>query len=609
MSDSPQSTEKYDMIYGGMCVGAIVIILLHWALRPRSIIRKIVGPPSPSWIFGHMLQLTLPRPFGAGFGKFEFEWLKLYGPVYRIKACFGQDRLMIADPVAQQYIFNSPNFEKGPTRHMVLHLMNGDLSLSCVKGDTHKRFRAAMNNKFNAPIVRRYQSVFERLAHELSDRLEAMSTPTVDVWPLLGDATLSAICQIIFGISLKDVGEELVSSNSQILPLTDSLSAASILVDAIRVRLPSWVSAIASLLPTPAFTVIRKNNCLASQLGSRIVHEMMDAARKGLDIDSDIYGLLIATGHLDAGKSAGMSPEEIAGQAPLLLIAGQETTANAVSFALLELARNPETQDQLRAEIQVMFSERSTNVAYDNMPLLNAFIKEVLRVYSAGPIKERMAVRDVVIPLKERIITALGEQITAIPVSKGEVVIVAPASYHRLVSRWGSDAHEFKPSRWLDGTASQTDAIGPYANLLTFLAGGRTCVGWRFAILEMQVLLFDLVRKFSFALPPDSGSVVQSRITGVLMPTLSNGKRSLPLCVKKIVNLRPARQFGDSVLGFVAAVVFTCEIVVVTDVTCHMNGGEFLKIVYVLRGVLRRSERYIRPRRDAHDLYPHGGIG
>jgi hypothetical protein len=45
--------------------------------------------------------------------------------------------------------------------------------------------------------------------------------------------------------------------------------------------------------------------------------------------------------------------------------------------------------------------------------------QEVLRVYSAGPIKERMAVRDVVIPLKERIITALGEQITAIPVSKG----------------------------------------------------------------------------------------------------------------------------------------------------------------------------------------------
>lgn len=95
---------------------------------------------------------------------------------------------MIADPVALQYIFNSPNFEKGPTRHMVLHLMNGDLSLSCVKGkiiptnstwqnvlnqlcnigDTHKRFRAAMNNKFNAPIVRRYQSVFERLAHEAS---------------------------------------------------------------------------------------------------------------------------------------------------------------------------------------------------------------------------------------------------------------------------------------------------------------------------------------------------------------------------------------------------------------------------------------------------------
>ncbi|KAJ7346087.1 cytochrome P450 [Mycena albidolilacea] len=359
--------------------------------------------------------------------------------------------------------------------------------------------------------------------------------------------TLTSV-EVIFGISLKDLGEELISSNSQILPLTASLSAASILIDALRVHLPSWVSVIASFLPTPAFTVIRKNRYLASQLGSRIVHEKMDAVQKGLDIDSDIYGLLVATGHLEARKSAGMSPDEIAGQAPLLLIAGHNgveavfgvhLTANAVSFALLELARNLEAQDQLRAEIQVMFSEKSTNVAYDNMPLLNAFIKEVFRIFSAGPIKERMAVRDVLIPLKESITTALGEQITAIPVSKGEVVIVAPASYHRLVSRWGSDAHEFKPSRWLDCTASQTDALGPYANLLTFLAGGRTCLGipssWRFAILEMQVLLFELVRKFSFALPPDSDSVVQPRVTGVLMPTLSNGKRSLPLCVKKIV--------------------------------------------------------------------------
>ncbi|KAJ6522716.1 cytochrome P450, partial [Mycena capillaripes] len=463
MSDSPQSLAKYNMIYGGMCVGGIVIILLHWALRPRSIIRKIVGPPSPSWIFGNMLQLTLPRHFG----EFEFEWLKLYGPVYRIKACFGQDRLMIADPVALQYIFNSSNFEKGPTRNMILHLMNGDLSLSCVKGDTHKRFRAAMNNKFNAPIVRRYQSVFERLAHELSDRLDAMSLTTVDVWPLLGDAKLSAICQSMICILYETLPSFLIAFIEGSSPLAASLSAASILIDAIRVRLPSWVSVIASFLPTSAFTVIRKNRYLASQLGSRIVHEKLDAARKGLDIDSDIYGLLVATGHLEARKSAGMSPDEIAGQAPLLFIAGQDTTANAVSFALLELARNPETQDQLRAEIQVMFSERSTNVAYDNMPLLNAFIKEVLRVYSAGSIKERMAVRDVVIPLKERVITASGEQITAIPVSKGRL----------LVSRWGSDAHEFKPSRWLDGTASQTDALGPYANLLTFLAGSRTCLG------------------------------------------------------------------------------------------------------------------------------------
>ncbi|KAJ7315705.1 hypothetical protein DFH08DRAFT_820276 [Mycena albidolilacea] len=186
-----------------------------------------------------------------------------------------------------------------------------------------------------------------------------------------------------------------------------------------------------------------------------------------------------------------------------------------VSFALLELARNPEAQYQLCAEIQVMFSDIATQVRFYDTDGITS--QEVLRVFSTGPIKEHMAVRDVVIPLEESIITASGEQITAIPVSKGEFVIVAPASYHQLVSWWGSDAHELKPSQWLDGTASQTDALGP----LTFLAGGRTCLGipssWCFAILEMQVLLFELVRRFSFALPPDSGSVAQPRVTGVLM--------------------------------------------------------------------------------------------
>jgi hypothetical protein len=74
--------------------------------------------------------------------------------------------------------------------------------------------------------------------------------------------------------------------------IASSLSATNLLADAIGARLPSWVLMAASHLPTSAFTVLWKTRFLAKRLGSRIIRDKMDAARKGLDIDNDIYGSL-----------------------------------------------------------------------------------------------------------------------------------------------------------------------------------------------------------------------------------------------------------------------------------------------------------------------------
>ncbi|KAJ7302219.1 cytochrome P450, partial [Mycena albidolilacea] len=118
-------------------------------------------------------------------------------------------------------------------------------------------------------------------------------------------------------------------------------------------------------------------------------------------------------------------------------------------------------------------------------------------------IHERITVQDTVIPLADGIKNSKGEVTSYIPVQKGQVVLVAIASYQRLQSRWGEDAHQFRPSRWVDGTMKPGQAVGPYANLLSFLGGPRVCLGWRFAILEMQVFFSELIGEFSFALPED----------------------------------------------------------------------------------------------------------
>jgi hypothetical protein len=109
--------------------------------------------------------------------------------------------------------------------------------------------------------------------------------------------------------------------------------------------------------------------------------------------------------------------------------------------------------------------------------------QEALRLYPAEAITERMAVEDALIPLSDGITTSKGELISHLPVRKGQIVNLGIASYQRFVgsrgcrghsvfvhirrleSRWGDDAHEFKPSRWLDGGAVKGEAVGPYANL------------------------------------------------------------------------------------------------------------------------------------------------
>ncbi|KAJ7124219.1 cytochrome P450 [Mycena epipterygia] len=514
--------------YNATCATIVVTLVLYSVLRQRSAVRNIVGPPSPSWIFGNMLQLLLTPVYG----EHEFKWQKLYGPIYRLKGCFGQDRLMIADPLALQYILNSPHFEHSPLLDHLIDLLYGMDSVSGLKGEAHRRLRAALNRGFSASAVRSYQPVFEKVAQAITARLESSSETTIDMCPLLGTATLSAASEAVLGCSIDHLSEEFIMNNKRILAISSTQSAAQILADAIAVRLPVWLLRLAIHLPTAVFDALRRAKSVAKQLGDKTVREKLQAVEQGLEMTSDAYSLLL---NPDKSEKTGkiLSGEEVAAQTAIILIAGQDTTSNTLAFALLELARHPEFQDQLRSEIHSIVGVGPGSIAYDNMPLLNAFIKEALRVYPAVAIHDRIAVHDTIIPLAESITTSTGERISEIPLRKGQLVTMALAAYQRDESRWGKDAHEFKPSRWIEGTVYQGEAVGPYANLLSFLGGPRTCLGWRFALLEMQVIICELVGKFSFAL--SEKDPVRTRLVITLMPAVRSGEKGAPLRVTRVL--------------------------------------------------------------------------
>ncbi|KAG2043954.1 cytochrome P450, partial [Suillus americanus] len=124
-----------------------------------------------------------------------------------------------------------------------------------------------------------------------------------------------------------------------------------------------------------------------------------------------------------------------------------------------------------------------------------------LRFCSVSYHAHRCASQDDVLPLSQPITIRSGDVIRELPVPKGTRIVASIAAYNRNKELWGEDAHVSNPDRWLNGTAKEkkVTSIGVYSNLMTFLGGVRSCIGWRFAVIKIQAFLTEIVGKFEFA--------------------------------------------------------------------------------------------------------------
>ncbi|KAJ7224537.1 cytochrome P450, partial [Mycena pura] len=363
---------NYLLAFTSLAVALTVYIAAGVLRTGKASFRAVPGPPSPSWIFGNMLQLWISKPYG----KYEFAWLKQYGNVYRLKGCFGQDCLMVSDPRAVQHLLNNVDtFRNSPLIERVLYALDGPKGVQYVQGEEHRRLRTALNVAFTASAVRQYQELFENVARKISSKLEAASESIViDICQVIGSGTLAAIAEVVLGRPVEELDEELVHLLSTVL--AEGPTPSSVIANAVSTLLPQL-----NLSLLPAFGLLRRARKLATHLGTQVIEEKAAALEGGMDPGNDLYAYLLR-------QNTTLTKEDIACQTCILLVAGQDTTANTLTFGLLELARNPELQEKIRKEIHSM-----STFSNDNKPLLNALIKESLRMFPAEPVAERIAVR------------------------------------------------------------------------------------------------------------------------------------------------------------------------------------------------------------------------
>ena len=119
------------------------------------------------------------------------------------------------------------------------------------------------------------------------------------------------------------------------------------------------------------------------------------------------------------------------------MLAGHDTTANSITWWLYELARHTDWQTRVRDEIRAVRSKRGDDDFsvgdLEGMSVMQATLREAMRIHPIVWLLNRMAGQDDVIPLSRPILTESGQVISAIPVRKGQNIEISIATYNRSV--------------------------------------------------------------------------------------------------------------------------------------------------------------------------------
>ncbi|THG97108.1 hypothetical protein EW026_g4830 [Hermanssonia centrifuga] len=481
------------------------------------------------------------RQFGyqKNAGDLDFAWMNEYGAAYRIGGTLGEDILMVSDPKALQHMLHKSgyNYPKNVETTVGVRLVSGK-GILWASGHTHQRQRKIMSPAFTAPQLKSFLPLFRRISgkmcqqwnEEYFSKSPAGQTIAVNTW--LARVTLDVIGEAAFDFKFGalDDDENEVSEVYKNM-FVDSVMHPTIWNTLFRSfwrHMPSALLEYVGYIPTREYTRFRKAMQVIGRVSKQLIDEKTKSYSDGDDTRKDAMSVLVRA-NISENPKTRISEEEMISQMAVLILAGHETTASTSTWFLWELAKHPEFQDKLREEVMAVRSQISargdselTIEDLDGMVYLPAAMKETLRfhpiVYHLG----REAAKDDVIPLSKPVYGKSGEMISEIPVTAGQNIMISICAYNRLPDVWGNDANEWNPMRFVDASEEKQVKVGILANLMTFSAGIRGCIGWRFSVIEMQAIMFDLVENFKFALAEDKPDIL--RVPMGIMGPMVEGK-------------------------------------------------------------------------------------
>jgi cytochrome P450 len=404
---------------------------------------------------------------------------EVFGDTFWIRIGGLKEAMVTIDPAVIQHVLktNAENYQKSEiqVKRMGHFLGKGLLT---THGEAWRTQRRLIQTGFDRKQLDALSSIMQdSLADSLRDFDSQIRRGPVDIYPQLMKITFAMVARSLFGARLKDEDIDLVSH-------TICTVQEFIVRQTLQPYLNPWFAVSGEL---------RKHEDMRTRADAVLLEYIRK--RRNEPPGHDLLQTLMDARYSD-GK--GMPDELILSESMQLLVAGHETSSNALSWLFYLLSSRPDCLEKVRREFDSVLGDAP--ITYAEVPkfeFTTRVIMEALRLYPPFWMVDRMAVAD--------------DRVGDVTIPRGSMVIVYVYGAHHAPRYW-QNPENFDTERF----TKENDKLRTPFTFLPFGAGPRGCIGGNYAMLQILMILGDLLRKYDFQLAP--GQTIEARPMVILRP-------------------------------------------------------------------------------------------
>ena len=377
------------------------------------------------------------------------------GDIFRLQIGLGNSVLFCRDAGLLQHALqkNQKNYKKSyiQTKDLAKYIGRGLLT---AEGEHWQRQRKLIQPAFHKSQLRLLvYTIQETILTELKN---IKTGKPMDIFPIFNDLAFQTVIKSIFNINISEADVDALQHTTE--------ATQKMLVQELRQPFLVWWFNLSGKT---------KKHLDLTENSRTILKRLVEERKQSNSNHHDLLDMLLTATYEDGTY---MDENQLVDEILILFAAGHETTSNALTFTCELLARNPEAQSKILAEINTIKSESTDCMHWiKNARYTKLVIEESMRLYPPAYFMDRVNIEE--------------DTFNGMKLPKGSNLLFSIYEIHRHSDFWKQPS-EFIPERFLDETIKFSKHYFPFG------AGPRMCIGNNFAMYEMILAMISLVEQF-----------------------------------------------------------------------------------------------------------------